>query len=288
MNRGAQLTFVGVGFIEGHITLEALNALRRATKIFYYCEYSGTWLKKLFPDAVDIFSVTEKDNADRRYRYENTVEFLLSQARQGHIVAAAFYGSAAHYACISHMAVKRAREQGLTAQILPGISCFESLTCDLAGHPTAAKAVNCKGITVVTATEYLSNPGWYSPLVPLVLLAASAINHSGNAENLAGLKNLAATLARTYENPYHEVVLYSAQEMPLIRSLPVCRLPEIEMPPGLWTRVTLLIPPAESHAGIQRRAFVAGMRYASRRIEQQRRQPYGQQKLLSGNEPAAS
>jgi diphthamide biosynthesis methyltransferase len=89
----AQLTFVGVGFSAGHITLEGFAAIRRATKIYYYGS-SSAWLKKLFPDAVDNISVTEGNSSDRRDRYENTIEFLLCQARQGQI-AACFYGSPA-------------------------------------------------------------------------------------------------------------------------------------------------------------------------------------------------
>jgi precorrin-2 methylase len=183
----AQLCFVGLGFREGQITLEGLAALRRATKIYYFHESSGpAWLKRHFPDATDLFAVTEGNSNDRRERYENTVELLLSEARAGHKVAAAFYGSAAFMVCISHMAVLRGREQGISVQILPGISCFESLICDLAGHPTAAKAVNCKGITVVTATEYVQgDAARFSQAVPLVLLMVGHVSAYGYGEDRA-------------------------------------------------------------------------------------------------------
>jgi precorrin-2 methylase len=182
----AQLSLIGVGFREGEVTIRALAALRRATKIYYYHESSGpAWLKRLFPDAVDIFSATQGDPAERRHRYENTVELLLSEARAGHTVAAAFYGSAAHYACISHMAVQRAREQGLNVQIVPGISSYETLICDLAGHPVAGKAVNCRGVCVVTAREYLCDPARFPTFVPLVLLMVGHVGTNGDGERRA-------------------------------------------------------------------------------------------------------
>jgi Tetrapyrrole (Corrin/Porphyrin) Methylases len=283
--RGAQLTFVGVGFSAGQITLEAIDALRRATRIYYYHESSGpVWFRKEFPAATDLFTVTQSDDADRRVRYEDTAELLLAEARKGHIVACAFYGSPALMACIPHLAVQRAREEGLTAQILPGISCFESLICDLAGHPIAATAVNCRAVCVVTASEYLCNPGWYSPLVALILLSASVVNTTRNEVNLDGLRTLTAALARTY-GPFHEIVIYHAREVPLIRTIAICRLPELEIPPEAWTAVTILVPPLSISTGMMKRAFVAGYTTAARKIEQQRQQIEQQRPKLAGPPP---
>jgi hypothetical protein len=53
-HRGAQLSFVGLGYSERHITLEGFATLKRASRIFFYGK-SSAWLKKLFPDAVEFF-----------------------------------------------------------------------------------------------------------------------------------------------------------------------------------------------------------------------------------------
>jgi precorrin-2 methylase len=268
----AQLSFVGVGFSAGHITLEGFATLKAATRIYYYHESSGPpWLKKVFPGAVDIFSVTEGNSSDRRYRYEDTVELLLSKAREGHTVAA-FYGSPAFMACISHTALQRGRERGISVAILPGISTFEALLCDLAGHPVAGKAVNCRGVCVVTAREYLQNPARFSTFVPLILLMVGHVGTNGDGEDRAGLNHLAVILAQQYQNPFFECVLYhcSADGPPVIRTTPICRLPAVPMPPEGWSAVTLLIPAAEPHPATQtraiQRAFAAGVNYA--KIEQ--------------------
>jgi hypothetical protein len=89
--KGGSLTIVGTGIYEGQVTLEALFAMRSATKLLYGGPES-TWTARLNKTAEEIMMIYRAPKRNRRAFYHATVEHILRYVRAGEDVCAAFYG----------------------------------------------------------------------------------------------------------------------------------------------------------------------------------------------------
>ena len=82
-------------------------------------------------------SLTElyRAGVPRRRIYEEMVDEILGPVRDGKRVCAVFYGHPGVYVEPSHEAVRRAREEGFEARMLPGVSAEDCLVADLGVDP---------------------------------------------------------------------------------------------------------------------------------------------------------
>ena len=71
----------------------------------------------------------------RRRIYEEMAEEILDAVREGKRVCAVFYGHPGVYVQPSHEAVRRAREEGFEARMLPAVSAEDCLVADLGVDP---------------------------------------------------------------------------------------------------------------------------------------------------------
>jgi hypothetical protein len=104
---GPRLTVVGTGIHPGHATVETLEVMKAATKLFYGSDESK-WVKELRPDAESL-AIFREPQKDRYTTYEEMAEHLLSAVRRGDDVAAAFYGDASIATWPAVNAIRRAR-----------------------------------------------------------------------------------------------------------------------------------------------------------------------------------
>jgi Tetrapyrrole (Corrin/Porphyrin) Methylases len=239
---GGRLTVVGTGYlVAGQVTPEAAAAMAAAQRLFYLVSDPATaaWLRQLNPAARSLHDCY-RPGADGRAACERMVERILAPLARGLAVCAAFYGHPAVFLHPSHEALRRARERGFAARMLPAVSAEDCLFADLGVDPGVA------GRSLFEATDFLLRRRVFDPRSALVLLQVGAIGlteyREGVEPNRHGLGLLAAALGRHYPRG-HRAILYQAPQLPLFD--PMARsvaLDDLAAAP-LTVFSTLYVPP---------------------------------------------
>src|SRR5262245_59944395 len=165
-------------------------------------------IKRLNPETrslQDHYTVGES----RREAYEAMVVEILSHVRKGLDVCAAFYGHPGVFVAPSHEAVRRAREEGFRARMLPGISAEDCLFADLGVDPARF------GCQSYEATDFLVHGRRIDTTGALVLWQLGTVGNAEAAEEAKprGLAVLVEVLLARYPSD-HEVVVYEASPYP--------------------------------------------------------------------------
>ena len=161
--------------------------------------------------------------------------------RRGLNVCAAFYGHPGVFVAPSHEAVRRAREEGFRARMLPGVSAEDCLFADLGVDPARF------GCQCYEATDFLVHGRQVDTTAALVLWQIGTVGNSAAAEEAtpSGLAVLVQVLLELYPSD-HEVVVYEASPYPgfdpLIRKVPLVSL----RPEHVTAMSTLYVRPAET------------------------------------------
>jgi hypothetical protein len=209
------LTVVGTGYLAaGHVTTEALSHLRTAEKLFYLVAEPATelWLREQNRTAESLFDCY-REGRPREASYDEMTARVLAAVAAGRDVCAAFYGHPGVLAAPPHEMIRRAREAGHFAAMLPGISAEACLVCDLGVDPG-----DC-GWQSHEATDFLLRRRRFDPTSALVLWQVGAIGRFDFSPDEAwsprGVAVLAEALGAHYP-PDHEVILYEASPYPTI------------------------------------------------------------------------
>jgi uncharacterized protein YabN with tetrapyrrole methylase and pyrophosphatase domain len=241
-DRTGSLTVVGTGIQAGaHMTLEGRVVLESADDVLYLAADALTeaWLERLRPDARSLIHHYRPDRP-RHEVYEAIVEEILAAVRRPAAVCAAFYGHPGAFVDPSHDAIRRAREEGFAARMLPAVSAEDCLFADLGLNPGQT------GLQSYEATDFLIHGRRVDTSAALILWQVSVIGDTGvaTATNRRGLAALAARLLELYPAA-HEATLYEASPYaacsPLIRTVALRDLANAEPTP----LATLYVPPAE-------------------------------------------
>ena len=171
------------------------------------------------------------------------VEEVLTPVRRGLRVCAALYGHPGVFSYLGHEAVRRARDEGFRARMLPAVSAADCLFADLGVDPGQT------GCQTYEATDFLIHGRSIDVTAALVLWQVSVIGEplAASSPNPKGLRVLAERLCELYPAD-HEVTLYEASPYPIcdpiIRTTLLAELPEAELSP----LATLYVPPARRPA----------------------------------------
>jgi precorrin-6B methylase 1 len=168
------------------------------------------------------------------------VEAILAPLEAGRDVCAVFYGHPGVFVLPGHEAVRRAREAGHAARMLPAVSALDCLVADLGIDPGAT------GLQSYEATDFLVHRRRPDTAATLVLWQVGVVGETGYAleprpERLA---LLAERLAHSYPAE-HETIVYEATPYPLVSEPFVLRTPLAQLasaPVPLLS--TLVVPPA--------------------------------------------
>ncbi len=220
------LTIVGTGYrIAGQITAESLACIRSADKVFYLVAdpVTAAWLRTQNPTAESLDSCY-RVGRDRSESYREMVERILTYARSGVHVCAAFYGHPGVLCDPGHEAIRRAREEGLAATMLPGISALDCLIADLEIEPA-------QGMQLFEAGDFVQNKRQHDPRCMLVLWQAGAIGvrtvKHQKLWSTAGVQRLVRFL-RVHYPPSHNVLIYETGHFPIVphrmQRVPLARL----------------------------------------------------------------
>jgi uncharacterized protein YabN with tetrapyrrole methylase and pyrophosphatase domain len=235
------LTVVGTGIgLVVHLTPEARAAIERADELHYLVAdpLAAAWVERLNPRSHSLGDLV-RSGAVRRDVYRDMVERILAPVRAGRNVCAAFYGHPGVFVSPSHGAITRARDEGLSARMLPGVSAEDCLFADLGVDPARG------GCQSYDATDFLVHGRGFDESAALVLWQIGMIGELGYAEGPSAerLAVLVEHLLGRYPAD-HEVVLYEATPYPVggprIERVPLRRLAQADVS----VLSTLYVPPA--------------------------------------------
>ncbi|MCE9679209.1 SAM-dependent methyltransferase [Shewanella sp. AS1] len=246
MANSGRLVCVGTGLtVAGQISVISRSHIENAEVVFALVPdaFAFNWLKKLNGDVRSLqpYYAQEGEVKNRRESYEQMVEAILTEVRANKRVVCALYGHPGVFACVGHIAIKRARQEGYQAQMEPGISAEACLWADLGIDPGRS------GHQSFEASQFMFYDHTPDPSTHLLLWQIGIAGEHTLTEfhtNADRLQILVEHLNQWYPLE-HEVILYEAVNLPvqsprietiLLRDLPFAQLNAI---------TTLLIPPAK-------------------------------------------
>lgn len=249
-DRPGRVVFVGTGFsLMAQATPEAVREISRAQRLLYLVADPATarWLTSLNAHAESLASHYALDKP-RTASYAEMTERILGHARKGERVCVAFYGHPGIGCDPTHMVMARARDEGISARILPGISSDACLFADLGVDPMDA------GVQSYEASLFVARRPRIDTRAGLLLWQAGFVGDPGierpGERNRAGTRALVKTLERHYA-PSHRVAVYMASWYPIcppsITWTPIRSLARAMTVSGC----TLYVPPV---ATVRRRA----------------------------------
>lgn len=242
--RRGQLLVVGTGLrTTGHFTAEALAWIRAADKVLYVVgdPVAEEVLRQLNPEAAESLQVLYGEGKERQQTYDQMVERILECVRSGLRTCAAFYGHPGVFVYPSHAAIARARAEGYSAIMLPGISAEDCLFADIGIDPATF------GCQSYEATDFLFSERRVEPSAALVLWQVGVVGNTTftNGEYDRSLLPLLVTKLCETHPPFHEVVAYEAAVQigcaPRQTRVPLAHLASLPM----TSATTLFVPPSQ-------------------------------------------
>lgn len=237
--RPGSLCFVGTGIRFGlQTTDEAKDRIERAGKVLYMFADPAPirWIEHLNASAKSLyrFYAPGKPRSDT---YQEMVDEILAWVRKGLDVCVVLYGHPGVFVTPSHEAIRRAREEGFEAAMVPAVSAEDCLFADLGVDPG-------DGCQTYEATEFLLFPRRIDVNSALILWQVAGVGERRGAvaPSLDGLRVLAERLAQDY-GPQHEVILYEASPYPIADPV-IERVRLADLPSSTPTPMaTLYVPP---------------------------------------------
>ena len=196
------------------------------------------WLERVNRNARSLNSFYEPGKP-RLEIYESIVEEIVSRVRDGVHVCVVLYGHPGVFAWPGHEAVRRLRDEGFRARMLPGISTLDCLVADLGLDPAPS------GCQSYEATDFLVRPRSVDPGALLILWQIGFIGR-WDYEQVPSMRCLPLLIERLLElyPAEHEVILYEASPYPVCDPV-VVRLPLEAVPDADFSPiVTMVIPPS--------------------------------------------
>ncbi|WP_434026636.1 SAM-dependent methyltransferase [[Pseudomonas] boreopolis] len=236
------LYVVGTGIqAPGQITLETVEAVKRADKVFYLVPdpFAKKFVTGLNENAEDLHHFYV-NGQPRIITYDNMVDRILSEVRAGKRVVAAFYGHPGVFAYPSHKAIHVARSEGFTAHMLAGVSAEDCIVSDLGLDPS----IGCHSYE---ATSFMVRPVPVFTSCMLILWQVGVIGDLKYTPKSSapsdGMKKLQERLLEYYPED-HDAIMYEASFSPAWKSrvdvVPISELGDLPVN-GIST---LVIPPS--------------------------------------------
>jgi hypothetical protein len=237
------LIVVGTGIrTVGHLTMEAVAWIKQADKVLYVVgdPIAEAMLKELNPAGAESLTVLYAEGKQRLETYNQMIERTLDCVRAGLVTCMACYGHPGVFVYPSHESIRRARAEGYSARMLPGISAEDCLFADLGVDP------GISGCQSFEATDFLVNARRIDPTSSVVLWQIGVVGDATFKKlgyDLSAMPLLVERLLSIYPAS-HPMYLYEAAVFhgcePVIRQITA---PELNYG-GLTAGYTLYIPPA--------------------------------------------
>lgn len=241
------LVCVGTGLnLAGQISVMSQSHIEQADVVFSLVpdHFAQSWLESLNDDVRSLqrFYAQGDEVKNRRDSYQQMVNAIIDEVRANKKVVCALYGHPGVFACVSHMAIASARQQGFYAKMEPGISAEACLWADMGIDPGDS------GHQSFEASQFMFYCHTPDPTAYLLLWQIGiAGEHTMTQFHTSAdrLQVLVEQLSQWYPLE-HEVVLYEAPNLPIQTArkdyLRLQDLPSAALSPI----TTLLIPPAKA------------------------------------------
>ena len=203
------LVVVGTGIRSvGQLTMEAVSHLSAADCVLHLvCDpVTEAVIRKLNPRSETLTDLYETDKL-RGQTYAEMTERIIERVRAGQRVCAAFYGHPGVFCTTAHSAIRRAREEGYPAWLLPAVSAEDCLFADLGIEPGL-------GCQTYSATGFLDRAPRWDRSTALILFRLNLVGDHTNAGPRPGaLASLRDRLVSAYPSD-HPVCGYRAAMYP--------------------------------------------------------------------------
>ena len=202
------LTVVGTGIkAVAHSTNEARRHIEQADKVYFVCAdvLTSLWIQSLNQRAESLHSYFNI-NKSRYDSYEEIIEHLLVGLRKGWRVCVAFYGHPGVFVYPSHQVIKRARDEGYDAVMLPGISAEDCLFADVGLDPART---GCQSFEATDFLVYKRRPDTSCALILWQVGVIGLLNHVPVNSTAKGVGLLTSFLLDHYPAT-HKAVIYEA------------------------------------------------------------------------------
>src|SRR3954453_1100379 len=241
-HRGS-LVVVGTGIrTVGHLTMEAVAWIKQSDKVLYVVgdPVAELMLKERNPAGAESLTHMYAEGKQRIETYNQMVERTLECIRAGMVTCMACYGHPGVFVYPSHESIRRARAEGYSARMLPGISSEDCLFADLGVDP------GISGCQSYEATDFLLNGRVIDPSSSVVLWQIGVVGDATfktHGYDLSAMPLLVERLLSIYPAS-HPMYLYEAAVFhgcdPIIRQITAVELGYGPLSAGY----TLYIPPA--------------------------------------------
>jgi hypothetical protein len=136
-SKEGELIILGSGIETIGVSLGDKKLIEEADKVLFCVADPVTivWLKKLRPDALDLYVLYGEDKI-RYTTYMQMTEAQLYWMRQGKKVVVLFYGHPGIFVLSTHRAIQIARREGYKATMKAGVSALDTLCADLGVDPS--------------------------------------------------------------------------------------------------------------------------------------------------------
>lgn len=207
------LIVVGTGIrTTGHLTVEAIAWIRESDVVLYLVAdpVAEEVIRYLNPNGAMSLRGYYGEGVHRTQSYEAMVQHILGCVRSGLNTCVALYGHPGVFAYPSHESIRRARQEGYQARMLPGISAEDCLFADLGVDP----AVN--GCQSFEATDFLLHVRNVDTSSQLILWQVGVVGdwtYRSGGYNLSAFPLLVGRLIQFY-GPMHEVFVYESAMLP--------------------------------------------------------------------------
>ncbi len=237
------LVVVGTGIrTVGHLTIESVAWIKQADKVLYVVgdPVAELMLRELNPSGAESLTGMYAEGKQRIDSYNQMIERTLECVRAGMLTCLACYGHPGVFVYPSHKLIRRARAEGYSARMLPGISSEDCLFADLGVDPGMG------GCQSYEATDFFLNGRVIDPTSSVVLWQIGVVGDAtfkAYGYDLSAMPLLIERLLSIYP-AWHTMYLYEAAIFhgcnPIIRQITAAELVSGPLSAGY----TLYIPPA--------------------------------------------
>ena len=224
------------------MTLVSQTFLERADVVFGVMPNSSVddWIEENNPNYVNLQKYYAPGKV-RTQSYLDMANAMLDEVRAGKDVCFALYGHPGVFACIAHLTIGLAREEGFVARMEPGISAEDCLFADLDLNPGYHGCLSYEA-TNLMFYEHTLDPNAVVILWQISLAGEHTLKTFSTTRT--SLELTVEYLSEWYDLE-HEVIIYEAaffpDELPRIERLALKDLPTAD----LNSSSTLVILPKE-------------------------------------------
>jgi siroheme synthase len=241
------ITIVGLGITNiDHITLETEAAIRQANEVLYVDTGVAThaFLESRCSKTTSLFGDSYVEGSTRVEAYEYMTTRVLEAAIEDSPVVFAIQGHPLIFCQPPFLIRNTALALGLSVNILPGISAFDTIACDLGFDPCT------HGLQLYEATDLLLRERPLQIDVPALIWQVGSVEsrlHTSKVSGAERFKRFQEYLLRFYPAQHMIIGVYSSAfpTMPATRfTFPIAELSEhaSHLHPG----ITLFIPAAKN------------------------------------------